>query len=78
MGLEEVLGGPVGVHPGHHEEPVVVRGLRQLAEEIALAQKLRAVVQRKLARIVRNDAAGIDDDGLHLCPLPLPRHQAMS
>ena len=57
---------------------VGVGGLRQLAEEIALAQELGTMVQRKLARIVGDDATGVDDDGLGLRALPVPRHQSMS
>jgi hypothetical protein len=72
MCVEEVLGGAVRVHPRHDEEPVGMRRVRQLAEQIASAEKLRLVVQRKPARIVGDDAAGVDDDRLHRRALPLP------
>ena len=65
------VGGAVRVHPRHHEEPVVVRRLRQLAEEVAAVEELRAMVQRELARVVGDDAAGVDDDGLDLRALPV-------
>ena len=71
MRLEEILGGAVRVHPRHHEDPVVVRRLRQLAEEVAAVEELRPMVQRELARVVGDDAAGVDDNGLDLRALPL-------
>ena len=71
VGLEEILPGAVGVHAGEDDEAVLVRGLGQFAEEVAIAQKLRAVVQRVLAGIVGDDAAGVDDDALHLGLLPV-------
>ena len=63
MCLVEVLRGSIRIHPGHHEEPVVMRGFRQLAEQIAATEELGAMVQRKLAG-VGDDTAGVDDDGL--------------
>src|SRR6185436_2605374 len=71
MRLEEILCRPVRVHPRHHEQPVVVRRPGQLAEEIASAEELGAMVQREPARVVGDDAAGVDDDGLDLGPLPV-------
>lgn len=72
MRREAVLGGAIRIHPRHHEDAVVVRGLRQFAEEVAVAQEFRAMVQRELAWVVRHDSAGIDDDRLHLRPFPIP------
>ena len=69
--LEEIVGGAIRVHPRHHEEPVVVRRFRQLPEEVAAVEELRTMVQRILARVVGDDAAGVDDNGLDLRALPL-------
>ena len=52
--------------------------LGQLAEQVAAVQELGAMVQRKLAGIIRDDPAGIDDDRLDLRLLPIPRHHSMS
>ena len=39
---------------------------RQFAEQVTAVQELGAMMQRKFARIIGDDAAGIDDDGLDL------------
>jgi hypothetical protein len=46
-----------------------VRRLREFSEKIAAVQKLGPVVKRELARVVRNDAAGVDDHGLNISTL---------
>ena len=74
MRLEEVLRGAIRVHPRHDEEAVVMRGFRQLAEQIAAVEELGAMVQREIARVVGDDTAGVDDDGLRARALPVPRH----
>ena len=71
VGLVEVLAGAIGIHPRHHHQTVAMRGLRHFAVEIAAVQKLRPILQRKFTRIVRHDAAGVDDHALHLGALPI-------
>ena len=44
---------------------------QQLAEEIAIAEKLGPAVKWNLCRIIRNDAARVDDDALGVGALPL-------
>jgi len=61
--IREIVRGILdGIEPG---------SVHEFAEEIAIAQELRAMVQRELARVVGDDAAGVDDDGLDLGPLPV-------
>ena len=71
MGLIEVLRGSVGIHAGHHDQTVLVRSLRDFAIEIAAVEELRAVMQGKLAGVVGDDAACIDDDALYRGPFPV-------
>ncbi len=67
----EILGGAVGIHAGHYEQAVLVGGRGQLPEQVASIQKPRPVLQRVLAGVVGDNAAGIDDHGLNLCALPV-------
>ena len=67
----ERLVGTVGIHAGQHHQAVLVGRTSQLAVEVAVAQRRRTIVQRELARVVGDDAAGIDDDALDLRPLPV-------
>ena len=71
MGLEEILGGAVAIHARQHGEPVLMGGLREFAVEIASLEELGAVMERELARVVGDDAAGIDDDALDARALPI-------
>jgi hypothetical protein len=71
MSFEEILGSPIGVHARHDEKAVFMRSLRQFTEQISSVQKLRAMVQRELAWVIRDDASGVDDNGLHVCALPV-------
>ena len=71
MLMVELLGGPVGVHAGQHHQAVRVRGFGQFPVQIAALQKLRLVLQRKAAGVVRHDSAGIDDDALNVRGLPI-------
>ena len=43
----------------------------QFAVEVAIAQELGTAVQRILAGVVGDDAAGVDDDALNSGPLPI-------
>ena len=71
MGGEEILARAVRIHPGHHEQSILMRGLRQVAKEVATAEELRAVLQREPAWVVGDDAPGVDDQGLDLGALPV-------
>ncbi len=71
MGLEKIPVGPVRVHPRHHEQPVVVRRLRQIAEEVAAVEERGAMMQRESAGIVSDDSPGVDDQRLRRGPLPV-------
>ena len=67
---EEILRRAIRIHARHHDQPVVMRGFREIAVQIAAAEKFRAVLKRVLARIIGDDTAGIDDHALHLGALP--------
>ena len=69
--LVELLMRAIRVHAGKHDEPVIVRGAAELAEQVAPTQVLGRAVQRHPARIVRHDAAGVDDDALGVGSLPV-------
>ena len=71
MRLVQLLARAIRVHPREDDDPVLPRGLQQLAEEIAIAKKLRAAMKRHLGRVVGDDAAGIDDDALRVGALPV-------
>ena len=51
--------------------PSCARRLQEIAEEIAIAEKLRASMERHFGRVVGDDAAGVDDDPLRVGALPL-------
>src|ERR1019366_8621203 len=50
---------------------VLVRGAGEFAVKIAVTERGGTIMQRELARIIRNDAAGIEDDALNLRALPV-------
>src|SRR5262249_52085173 len=69
MGLVALRPRPVRVHAREDRDTVLVRGLQELAEEVALAQELRAAVQRHPRGVVGHDAPRVDDDALGSRPL---------
>ena len=71
LGIQEVLRGPVRIHSGHDEDAVLMRGASEFAEQVATIQKLRAMLERELARVVRHDAARIDNHRLDLRGFPI-------
>jgi hypothetical protein len=78
MGLVDLRARPVRVHAREDGDPVRAGDLQELAEEVALAQELRAAVQRHVGGVVGHDAAGVDDDALGSRPFPMPAPPAMS
>ena len=71
MRLVERFVGTVGIHAGQHRQTILMGRTGQFAVKVAVAQRRRTVLQRELAGIVGDDAAGIDDDALHLRPFPV-------
>src|SRR5437762_280644 len=48
-----------------------MRGVGQFTEEITIAESLGTKVKRELARIIREDATGINEDAMHSSPFPI-------
>ena len=71
MGLVERFVGSVGIHASEHDQAILMGGTSQFAVEVAVAQGRRTVVQRELARVVGEDAPGVDDDALDLRAFPM-------
>src|ERR1039458_1604998 len=67
----KVLMRAIGIHAGEHGQSVLVRGAGEFAVKIAVTERGGAIMQRKLAGIIGNNAAGIDDDALNLRALPV-------
>ena len=70
VGLEEVLGGAVGIHAGQDYQPIGLGRGGQVAKQIACAEILGAIVKREAAGIVGHDAAGVDDHPLDIGTAP--------
>ena len=62
----------IRIHAGQHAQSVGAGGAHQVAIQVSIAQKLRAVMQRILARIVSHDPARVDDHALDGSPFPMP------
>ena len=71
VGLVRRVVRAVRVHAREDRDPVGVRGLAQLAEQIAVAQEPGAALEGNLRRIERHDAAGVGHDALRAGALPL-------
>src|SRR6267142_5919626 len=65
------IGRAAGIHPGEYRNPVIARSMQDFAKEIAIAQKLSAPMQRILTGIIRDDAAGVDDNALDASSFPI-------
>ncbi len=65
MGLIESLVGAVRVHASKDEQAVFVGGLSQFAVEVPVPQSLGSMVQWKLAGVVGDNTARIENDPLH-------------
>src|ERR1039458_5529878 len=67
----KILMHAIGIHAGEHGQSVLARGAGEFAVKIAVTERDGAIMQRKLAGIIGNNAAGIDDDALNLRALPV-------
>ncbi len=70
----EFLRGAVDVHARHDPQAHLPGGIGEFPQEVPVAKVARAVLQRKAAGIIGDDAARIDDDALNVVfePVPLP------
>ena len=71
MRLVQPLTRAIRIHAREDDDAILVRRLREIAKEIAIAEKFRPAVHRYFSRIVRHDAAGVDDHALCLGLLPV-------
>ena len=65
------IGSASRIHPSQNGDPIAASSVKEFAKEIPISKKLRAPVQGIFGGIVSNDAAGIDDDALDACALPI-------
>ena len=65
------VGSASRIHPSQNGDSIAASSVKEFAEQIAIAKKLRVPVQGIFGGIISDDAAGIGNDALNAITLPI-------